>query len=106
MTFFDHTSSTFDSSSGLLTIPVAISWRMPHLLYGTLQAYSVAVQNLNGVIVHRNANIDPSTTSVTEIVSVLPVTLYSAIINATTGGGTSSATSNIVLSPEAGEIIN
>ncbi len=98
---FDEDLSSFDSTNRLLTVPVTISWTPPEQLYGALQNYTVSVESSSGESVHLSPSVDAAMTLVSATVMVFPVEEYTATVNATTGGGTSS-NSTTVTSPEAG----
>lgn len=102
---FDEASGIFDSTTQTLNVSATISWLPPLLLYGVLQDYSVTVQDLSRITVFMDPSIPPSTTSVTSVVQVSPVTGYTVTVNATTGGGVSSDTSSSFASPESGEML-
>ena len=86
----------------MLTIPVTISWTAPVQLYGgTLQQYSVSVMETSTAVSVHSQSVDPSSTSLSTTLMVLPFESYTVTVSATTGGGISSD-SIMVLSPEAG----
>ena len=101
---FNESSQMFDTTTQLLTISVRISWNIAGELNGILQGFSLELRDSLGAIVHRNDSISPSIMSVSEVVSLSPFQFYNVTINATTEGGSSSASSS-ARSPEAGESV-
>ena len=102
---FNEDLGVFNPANQTLIVPVNVTWLEPSELYGILQKYSLTVQSLEGDIIYQNDSISPSVLSIMDTVLVSPFENYSATVNATTGGGSSSLTSPFFYSPEAGTIM-
>lgn len=102
---FDSSTSFFNSSTQELNISISISWTAPQRLNGLLSGYLFSVQSTSGSVVYENSETPLDVVMVQVMVIVRPYELYSVTINATGGGGSSSATSGSVRSPVAGQLI-
>ena len=97
---FEVESSSFDSASQLLSVAINITWLPPQRLNGIFANYFVTFQSLAGDAIYEVTGMDEE---VRATVSVQPFELYSVTVIAVTGGGNSTATSDMVRSPEAGK---
>ena len=97
---FEAESSLFDSTSQYLSVAINITWLPPQRLNGIFANYSVTLQSSASDAIYEVTGMDEE---VRATVSVKPFELYSVTVIAVTGGGNSTATSDMVRSPEAGK---
>ena len=97
---FEVESSLFNSASQFLSITINITWLSPQRLNGIFANYSVTFQSSDGNAIYEVTGMDEE---VRTTVLVRPFELYSVTVIAVTGGGNSTATSDMVQSPEAGK---
>ena len=99
---FDE-SSSFDTSTRMLTLDIAISWDPPTQPNGEITGYNVTVYRTDNTsdIVYSNTMV--TDTMISPQVEVLPFTDYTVSVSASTSAGEGEATEVTIESPEAGE---
>ena len=97
-------STTYNITSRAYNIPVRISWQEPEYLNGEFITYSYRLMETAGDVVIEDTNTTNLT--VVESISVSPFTNYTATVAAYTGAGRGETSTEVTISPEAGNKAN